>query len=474
VLNKKKKVYMNMNNEKHAPQTWLMDFCKNNTQRSEKVLNLLTKKEVFLHKWEAGNHAYYGLVLMDSISQFAMVLSFLSIHVINTSQRIIVLYMGDDEPALQEITALFQNGAEYFYTWQRVAGELTCIADKFMRWRIIDHLIDSPRVKQIIVGESNTLRKVLRSIAEAASYSSSSILVMGERGTGKELAAKLVHELDARQTKHNLVVVDCTTIKPDLSGSEFFGHEKGSYTGADTSRDGAFSMAHGGTLFLDEIGELPFRLQGELLRVIQEGVYKKLGSNTWKQSQFRLISATNRVLEEECVQGRFRSDLYDRISTLCFRMPPLRERKEDIPAIINHYLLKKYGAAIIPLIEPCVYEYLQQHDYAGNIRELVQIVHKIMLRYTGKGPITIGDIADIRPVPAAPVCHENWQQQAGITNSIRAALEEGADLDHIEETVRDIATHIAFAMTGNNKQVSAILGKSERWVQLQRAKGKVE
>jgi transcriptional regulator with GAF, ATPase, and Fis domain len=136
------------------------------------------------------------------------------------------------------------------------------------------------------------------------------VLITGESGTGKELIARLIHALDSRVDKGDFVILDCTTVVPTLSGSEFFGHEKGAFTGAIAQRDGAFAMADGGTLFLDEIGELPLVLQAELLRVIEEGMYKRVGSNTWRKTSFRLLCATNRDLLQEESRGNFRKDLY--------------------------------------------------------------------------------------------------------------------------------------------------------------------
>ena len=136
--------------------------------------------------------------------------------------------------------------------------------------------------REHLVGSSPAWRAVLREVVEVARFSDVDVLITGESGTGKELTARLIHALDARPHKRELVVVDCTTIVPELSGSEFFGHERGAFTGAITARDGAFALADGGTLFLDEVGELPLALQAELLRVVQEGTYKRVGSNSWR------------------------------------------------------------------------------------------------------------------------------------------------------------------------------------------------
>jgi transcriptional regulator with GAF, ATPase, and Fis domain len=151
------------------------------------------------------------------------------------------------------------------------------------------------------------------------------------------MVARLIHNLDSRPGKGNLVVLDCTTVVPSLSGSEFFGHDRGAYTGAVLERKGAFELADGGTLFLDEVGELPAPMQAELLRVVQEGTFKRVGSNLWRKSEFRLICATNRNLEEEQEVGTFRSDFYYRIAGWKLRLPSLRERPDDIVALFLHF-----------------------------------------------------------------------------------------------------------------------------------------
>ena len=195
-------------------------------------------------------------------------------------------------------------------------------------------------------------RSALRDIVEVGYFSDVDVLISGESGTGKELAAQLIHTLDQRPGKQDLVVVDCTTIVPSLSGSELFGHERGAFTGAVAAREGAFALADGGTLLLDEVGELPQELQAELLRVVQEGTYKRVGSNRWQKTRFRLVCATNRDLEADCEAGTFRSDLFFRLAAARIRMPALRERAEDVACLAEHFLAAWDGEAP-PLSSPC-------------------------------------------------------------------------------------------------------------------------
>ncbi|HEY0555673.1 MAG TPA: sigma-54 factor interaction domain-containing protein [Thermoanaerobaculia bacterium] len=209
---------------------------------------------------------------------------------------------------------LLAAGAADVLPWPDRPGVAETIAARFARWEEVDRLVGSAMVTKNLVGRSLAWRSALRQIVEVARFSASSVLLGGESGTGKELVARLIHSLDAREEKRDLVTLDCTTIVPELSGSEFFGHEKGSYTSAVAAREGAFALADGGTLFLDEVGELPLRLQAELLRVVQEGTYKRLGSNSWQKTRFRLVCATHRELLGELEEGRFRRDFYYRIA----------------------------------------------------------------------------------------------------------------------------------------------------------------
>jgi len=324
-------------------------------------------------------------------------------------------------------------------------------------------------VRNYIAGESKLLKKLIREVIELSVYSDSSILILGERGTGKESIARLIHAIDKSRNPAQLVLVDCTTIRSELSGSEFFGHEKGSYTGAEQSRDGAFSLADNGTLFLDEVGEMPLRMQAELLRVIQEGTYKKLGSNVWRQTDFRLVCATNRHLDEEAERGNFRKDLYDRISSWKCFMPTLNQRKEDIPSLVDYFLRKRFTDQDVPVVDNAVMDYLKERNYGGNIRELQNLVARISLKYVGKGPITLGDIPEHDRQMELPV-KKSWYENPDLVECISEALQNGYDVKNIMDTIKSLITRTALTFTGSNKEVSQLLGKSERWIQLQKAK----
>ena len=258
--------------------------------------------------------------------------------------RIIAVEISRPLPTA-EIWRLLEAGAADVVFWNHDRESAEQIKARLERWDAVDALVDSAWVRDRMIGSSPAWRTKLRELVEAARFTTSPVLLMGESGTGKELAARLIHELDQRPGKANLVVLDCTTIMPELSGSEFFGHERGAFTGAVAQREGAFALANGGTLFLDEIGELSMPLQAQLLRVIQEGTYKRVGGNAWQRTEFRLVCATNRNLAEQVRRGAFRGDLYFRIASLVYTLPPLRERTEDILPLVRHFMVSDQQTA---------------------------------------------------------------------------------------------------------------------------------
>jgi DNA-binding NtrC family response regulator len=225
-----------------------------------------------------------------------------------------------------------------------------------------------------IVGKSQKFLRILEQ-AKTVSYTDTSVLILGESGTGKELIAHSIHKLSVRRYKP-FVVVNCGALPANLIESELFGHEKGSFTGAITKREGKFELADGGTIFLDEIGELPLELQVKFLRVLQEREIEPIGGKS-KKINVRVLAATNKNLEEEIAVGRFRIDLYYRLNVFPLLLPSLRERKEDIPLLAN-YFLKKYSAEgkQVPVLSAAATDTLIQYDWPGNIRELENTIQR--------------------------------------------------------------------------------------------------
>jgi formate hydrogenlyase transcriptional activator len=230
-----------------------------------------------------------------------------------------------------------------------------------------------------IIGQSDSLKYVLYKVKQIAE-SNTSVLVLGETGTGKELVARAIHGSSKRK-KRALVKVNCAALPSNLIESELFGHEKGAFTSAGRKHMGRFEIADGATLFLDEIGELPLELQSKLLRVIQDGEFERLGGSHTIKVDARIIAATNRNLEEEVEKGSFRSDLWYRLNVFPITMPPLRERIEDIPLLVDFYIdkISRRLGKTIKIIPQNVMNALQNYHWPGNIRELENVLERAVI-----------------------------------------------------------------------------------------------
>ncbi|MGB9710268.1 MAG: sigma-54-dependent transcriptional regulator [Thermodesulfovibrio sp.] len=230
-----------------------------------------------------------------------------------------------------------------------------------------------------IIGKSKAMQEVFY-IMQMVSESNANVLITGESGTGKELVARAIHKKSPRNTKP-FIIIDCTTIPEALLESELFGHEKGAFTGALDRKIGLFEIANEGTVFLDEIGELSMSLQKKLLRFLQEKEIQRIGSNTRIKVDVRIISATNRNLEKLVKEGTFREDLYWRLNVVRINLPPLRERKEDIPLLVNHFLNKysRENNKPIPQLDPEIMNALINYDWHGNVRELANVIERAVV-----------------------------------------------------------------------------------------------
>ena len=231
-----------------------------------------------------------------------------------------------------------------------------------------------------IVGESQAIRKVLEQV-EVVAPTEATVLIEGETGTGKELIAAALHEAGPRANQP-LVRVNCASIPGELFESEFFGHVKGAFTGATRDRAGRFQVADGGTLFLDEVGEIPLELQGKLLRALQEGCFSRVGEDVERTVDVRVVAATNRDLQREVRAGRFREDLFYRLTVFPIRVPPLRERPEDVPLLAQHFA-DTLGGPRPPRLRAADLELLQRHDWPGNVRELQNVIERAWIASRG-------------------------------------------------------------------------------------------
>jgi two-component system, NtrC family, response regulator AtoC len=227
-----------------------------------------------------------------------------------------------------------------------------------------------------IVGQSGRVRQVRR-LVEKVGRGNWPVLLLGETGTGKEVAARAIH---LARPDGPFVPIDCSAMVGPLIESELFGYSKGAFTGASSNKIGLLEVAHGGTAFFDEIGELPLEVQAKLLRVLQEKEFRPVGSLVTKRSDFRIVAATNRDLAKEVERGTFRRDLYYRLNVVSLRLAPLRERKEDIPLLVEHFL-KRYGTN--HTLTPEVLEVMLSYDWPGNIRELENCIQHLVAINSG-------------------------------------------------------------------------------------------
>jgi formate hydrogenlyase transcriptional activator len=234
-----------------------------------------------------------------------------------------------------------------------------------------------------IVGQSRALRQVLH-LVEMVATSDATVLLLGETGTGKELVARAIHERSRRQ-KEAFLTLNCAAIPSSLFESELFGHERGAFTGAYMQKLGRLELADRGTLFLDEVGDMPLELQPKLLRALQERTYERVGSARAKRVDVRLVAATNRDLEEMMSKRQFRSDLYYRLNVFPIRIPPLRERREDIPLLVQ-YFIHKYARKMnkrIDTVLTTTIQKLQRWSWPGNVRELESLVQRSVILTSG-------------------------------------------------------------------------------------------
>ncbi len=241
-----------------------------------------------------------------------------------------------------------------------------------------------------IISTSESFKNVLKKVEQVAA-TDATVMILGETGTGKELIARALHTISSRKERP-LVKVNCAALPATLIESELFGHEKGAFTGALSSKKGRFELADRGTIFLDEIGDLPLDLQSKLLRVLQEGEFEKVGGTQGYKVDVRVIAATNRDLDKAVNSGEFREDLFYRLNVFPIKSPSLRERKEDIPVLVNHFI-KKYGAKIgknIEIVPKSVMDTLHAYDWPGNVRELENTVERALIISSGK-ELELGD-----------------------------------------------------------------------------------
>jgi len=277
-------------------------------------------------------------------------------------------------------------------------------------------------VRHQMVGESPALRQVWDAIKRAAP-TNATVLLLGESGSGKELVARSIHRNSLR-SRDRFVQVNCAAIPEELIESELFGHEKGSFTGATEKQIGKFEQADRGTIFLDEVGDMSAKTQAKVLRVLQEGEVERLGSARTIKVDVRVIAATNKDLEAEIEKGNFREDLYFRLSVIPIRVPPLRDRPEDVPALVRHFaeLFSRDNNRRPQRFTPAAFDYLQRARWKGNVRELKNTVERLIIMTPGE-VIDVDDLRDIVRLEAKSTGGDNDRERPGTLREFKESAE---------------------------------------------------
>jgi len=317
-----------------------------------------------------------------------------------------------------------------------------------------------PETADALVGRSAAMQAVYKAIGRVAPQNVT-VLILGESGTGKELVARAIYQHSRRATGPFLAI-NCAAIPEQLLESELFGHEKGAFTGADRKRIGKFEQCTGGTLFLDEIGDMTPLTQTKILRVLQDQCFERVGGNETIQTNVRLIAATNRDLEKMVAEGTFRSDLYYRLSVFTIKLPALRERGDDLPQLLDHFLkrFKRELGKDVHQVDEATLAVLRQHNWPGNLRELQSVLKQALLQATG--PVLVPEFLPTylraqprtSAAPAAPAAPD-------LGRFVQDRLQAGGDnlyADAVNLLERYLVTEVLRHTAGNQVQAARILG----------------
>jgi len=378
---------------------------------------------------------------------------------------IVVTGFGGPEQSIEALRA----GAFWYLEKPFDRGQLDAVR------KLVDQAIEHGRLKaenrqlqrelrskyrfENVIGASPALRSVLDLVAKVAE-TDSTVLITGESGTGKELIARALH-YNSRRAERRLVTVNCGAIPEELLESELFGHVRGAFTSAISQREGRFALAHGGTIFLDEIGDMSPNLQVKLLRVLQDRTFEPVGSSKSQTVDVRVVAATNQDLERAIREGRFREDLYYRLNVIPIEVPPLRQRPDDIPLLVQHFLdvmHQERGTRVDSISEEAL-ALLCRHDWPGNVRELENLIERLSV-LRGEGEIRIEDLpANLRGHKAAPL-------------AAPSVPETGLDFREVVDRFESELIRQALEQTQGNKNRAAQLLGLNRTTLLEKIKKK--
>lgn len=348
-----------------------------------------------------------------------------------------------------------KRGASHYLQKPIDLHELRAVVDKSAervgKVRDLRRQIDEKFGFEGVVGNSPKMERVIQ-LLKAYAPTTASVLILGENGTGKELAARALHTNSPRRAKP-FVPMNCAALNENLLDDELFGHVPGAFSGADKLRKGRFEYANQGTLFLDEVGDMPLSLQAKLLRVLENGEVVRIGSNDPLRVDVRILAATNRDLTEDVKTGRFRQDLYFRLKVGTVKLPPLRERKEDLPQLGTHFLkelAKKHGK-VVNSIAPAVWKAFEHYDWPGNVREFRNLIDS-MIVLDLDGELTLDDLPEDAGVkPSSGTAHSG--SSSGANHLI------GRPMDEVERFYMEKALE---QTAGNREEAAKLLGIGER------------
>jgi two-component system nitrogen regulation response regulator NtrX len=352
---------------------------------------------------------------------------------------------------------------------------LVTIRNALDQTRLVDEnrsLKRAVEARHQMVGESVSLRQIWDAIKRAAP-TTATVLLLGESGSGKELVARAIHRNSLR-SRDRFIQVNCAAIPEELIESELFGHEKGSFTGATEKQIGKFEQAHGGTIFLDEVGDMSAKTQAKVLRVLQEGEVERLGSARTIKVDVRVIAATNKDLEAEIERGNFREDLYFRLSVIPIRVPPLRDRREDIPALVRHFvdMFSRESNRRPMRFTPAALEHMQKARWKGNVRELRNTVERLLIMTPGDA-IDVDDLRDVvrleSKAPAAPAGTEAAANH--VAPGTLREFKESAERKFLVEKLRENAWNISKTAEVIGTPRSNLYKKLEQYAITQEADG---